>query len=88
MGMPIPPNSLPMKGGMGPFSYIDMGGMFSVLKVRDNPERADPDGWYVHPAGTVAMRADESKMSADGISPPPRPVTPAPSAPHDHSDHK
>lgn len=26
MGMPVPPNSLPMKGAMGPFSYIDMGG--------------------------------------------------------------
>lgn len=26
MEMPTPPNSLPMRGGRGPFSYIDMGG--------------------------------------------------------------
>jgi hypothetical protein len=61
MDMPIPPNSLPMRGMPGPFSYIDMGGMFTVLKVRDNPRTrtvagpADPAGWYQHPDGTVAV---------------------------------
>lgn len=69
MEMPMPPNSTPMRGGPGPFSYIDMGGMFTVLKVRDDPEAADAAGWYRHPAGTVASRADAARLRADGIDP-------------------
>jgi manganese oxidase len=34
MKMPIPPDSAPMRGGEGPFSYIDMGGMFTVHGTR------------------------------------------------------
>jgi len=38
----------------GPFGEIEMGGMFTVIKVRDNiTSYADP-GWYEHPQGTVA----------------------------------
>jgi manganese oxidase len=70
MEMPIPKNSLPMKGAPGPFGYIDMGGMFTLLKVRDEPNGADPKGWYAHPPGTVAGRADPARMQADGVSPP------------------
>ncbi|KYF52903.1 copper oxidase, partial [Sorangium cellulosum] len=69
MHMPIPANSLPMRGGAGPFSYIDMGGMFTIVKVRDEPDKADPNGWYEHPAGTVAGPASAERMRADGISP-------------------
>ncbi|WP_437590680.1 multicopper oxidase family protein [Sorangium sp. So ce1000] len=69
MPMKIPANSLPMRGGDGPFSYIDMGGMFTVLKVRDDPDKADPAGWYAHPAGTVAGPASAERMRADGIDP-------------------
>lgn len=69
MPMPMPPNSLPMRGGPGPFSYIDMGGMFTVLKVRDRPTAADRGAWYKHPAGTVAGPADAERMKADGIAP-------------------
>ncbi|WP_437781470.1 multicopper oxidase family protein [Sorangium sp. So ce1097] len=69
MHMPIPPNSLPMRGGAGPFSYIDMGGMFTIVKVRDEPDKADPNGWYEHPAGTVAGPASADRMRADGINP-------------------
>jgi len=67
MNMPIPPNSLPMRGADGPFGYIDMGGMFTVLKGRDDPNAADPNAWFTHPAGTVAARADAAKMRTDGI---------------------
>ncbi len=67
MQMPIPPNSLPMRGATGPFGYIDMGGMFTILKVRDEPARADPSGWYQHPPGTVAARAEPTRMAEDGI---------------------
>ncbi|UJR84351.1 copper oxidase [Sandaracinus amylolyticus] len=67
MEMDIPPNSLPMRGARGPFSYIDMGGMFTVLKVRERPESADPNGWFEHPAGSVAGPADAARLRADGI---------------------
>jgi FtsP/CotA-like multicopper oxidase with cupredoxin domain len=67
MEMKMPPNSLPMKGGPGPFGYIDMGGMFTVLKVRDDPRPEDRDGWYQNPPGTVAGPADPARMKADGI---------------------
>lgn len=69
MAMAVPPNSLPMRGAPGPFSYIDMGGMFTVLKVRDKPSPADRTGWYTHPTGTVAGPADAARMKADGIDP-------------------
>lgn len=41
--------------------------MFTVLKVRDDPERADPRGWFSHPAGGVAAPADAARMRADGV---------------------
>jgi FtsP/CotA-like multicopper oxidase with cupredoxin domain len=56
MEMPIPENTLPMMTGEGPFGGVEMGGMFTVLKVRKDQKRgdyADP-GWYKHPAGTLA----------------------------------
>jgi hypothetical protein len=67
MRMPIPENSLPMRGAPGPFGYIDMGGMFTVLKVRDKPSPADITGWYEHPEGSVAGPADAGRLAADGI---------------------
>jgi len=75
MEMPIPGNSLPMRGGAGPFGAIDMGGMFTILKVRDNPDEADPAGWYTYPTGSVAGPADPARLRADGI------VLDAPAAP-------
>jgi hypothetical protein len=56
MEMPLPDNTLPMMTGSGPFGGIGMGGMFSVVKVRDNVARGDytDPGWFKHPAGTVA----------------------------------
>jgi FtsP/CotA-like multicopper oxidase with cupredoxin domain len=67
MRMEIPPNSLPMRGVQGPFSYVDMGGMFTLLQVRDDPATPDPDGWYAHPPGTVAGPADPAALARDGI---------------------
>ena len=56
MEMPLPDNTLPMMTGTGPFGPVGMGGMFSVVKVRDNVARGDykDPGWYRHPAGTLA----------------------------------
>ena len=53
----------------GPFGDIDMGGMFTVLKVRDDPGSADAEGWFRHPEGTVAGPADAARLAADGIAP-------------------
>jgi len=45
-----------MMTGDGPFGPVEMGGMFTILKVRDGiTAYADP-GWYKHPAGTVAYK--------------------------------
>ena len=53
-----PENTLAMMAGKGPFGNIEMGGMFTVLKVRDHQAPGDfrDPGWYAHPAGTVARR--------------------------------
>ena len=57
MEMPIPDNTAPMMTGEGPFGSVEMGGMFSVLKVRKDQKPGDfkNPGWYKHPAGTVAQ---------------------------------
>ncbi len=57
MEMPIPENTLPMMTGQGPFGPIEMGGMFTVVKVREGLARSDysDPGWYKHPPGTVAF---------------------------------
>jgi len=67
MGMPVPANSIPMVGGKGPFSYIDMGGMFTVLKVRRDIATYDDPGWYTHPPGMVADAATPDELRRDGI---------------------
>jgi FtsP/CotA-like multicopper oxidase with cupredoxin domain len=56
MEMPLPDNTLPMMTGTGPFGALGMGGMFSVVKVRDDLQRGDyrNPGNYRHPAGTLA----------------------------------
>jgi FtsP/CotA-like multicopper oxidase with cupredoxin domain len=66
-GMPVPRNSIPMRGGRGPFGAIDMGGMFTVLKVRDGLTSYDDPGWYAHPGGTVASAASASELRRDGV---------------------
>jgi len=56
MEMPLPENTLPMMTGRGPFGPIEMGGMFTVMKVREGLKRDDykDPGWYSAPDGTVA----------------------------------
>jgi hypothetical protein len=54
--MPLPENTLPMMDGKGPYGPIEMGGMFTMIKVREGLARGDfkDPGWYKHPPGTVA----------------------------------
>jgi FtsP/CotA-like multicopper oxidase with cupredoxin domain len=69
MGMRVPDNSIPMVGAKGPFGYITMGGMFTLLKVRENLGDSEKDpGNYQHPAGTVAEEATQQDLQRDGIS--------------------
>lgn len=74
MEMPLPDNTLPMMTGTGPFGPLEMGGMFSVVKVRDDVKPGDyrDPGWYRHPAGTVAREYTGEA--------PPAPRSPAPKA--------
>lgn len=56
MDMGQPKNTLPMMSGKGPFGPIEMGGMFTIVKVRDDlTSYADP-GFYKAPAGTIAHK--------------------------------
>ena len=56
--MPGPENTLPMMMGKGPFGDLEMGGMFTLLKVRDGLAPGDfrDPGPYGHPEGSVARR--------------------------------
>ena len=56
MEMPLPDNTLPMMSGNGQFGAIEMGGMFTVVKIRPDVKPGDyrDPGWYKHPQGTVA----------------------------------
>ncbi len=56
--MALPRNSIPMLGGQGPYGPIDMGGMFTIVKVRNDMDYGSDPGWYKQPPGTSARRVD------------------------------
>ena len=66
--MRVPENSIPMVGAEGPFDYITMGGMFTIVKIREGITSYDDPGWYNHPEGTVASLASKEMMEKDGIN--------------------
>ncbi len=69
MGMKMPDNSIPMMGAMGPYDEITMGGMFTVLKVREELSNYDEDpGWYQTPPGTFASLAPEDAIQRNGVA--------------------
>lgn len=76
-----PDNTLPMMTGFGQFGPIEMGGMFTVVKVREGLATNDYNdpGWYRHPEGTVAFEYT-GPNSALG-QPPPAPVQQGTAAP-------
>ncbi|MDQ7956871.1 MAG: copper oxidase [Pseudomonadota bacterium] len=63
MEMPLPDNTLPMMAGQGPFGPAEMGGMFTLLKVRRDQKPGDyrDPGWFRHPAGTVAREVPDDR---------------------------
>jgi FtsP/CotA-like multicopper oxidase with cupredoxin domain len=74
--MPGPKNTLPMMMGQGPFGNLEMGGMFTVVKIRDDQPSGDysDPGWYKNPKGTVAYRVSG-------------PRNPRPEVDHSKMDH-
>jgi hypothetical protein len=92
MEMPIPDNTLPMMTGTGPYGPVEMGGMFTTLKVRKTQKPGDyrDPGWFKQPAGTRAYEWGAA------LPAPKRQTAPAPSAapaelkavkPRSHSQH-
>ena len=92
MEMPLPDNTLPMMTGTGQFGAIEMGGMFSTVKIRAGLARDDyrDPGPYRNPAGTVAYlwpgEPDRPVRATEG------PTTDAPVSyevrkPTGHADH-
>ncbi len=57
MQMAIPEQTLPMMSGSGPYGPIEMGGMFTTLKVRKEQKPGDysDPGAYRQPPGTQAF---------------------------------
>ena len=73
MEMEIPENTLPMMTGTGPYGAVEMGGMFTMLKVRKDQKPGDykDPGWYKQPPGTQAFEwtgslSDPARFQAEG----------------------
>jgi FtsP/CotA-like multicopper oxidase with cupredoxin domain len=68
-----PANTLPMMMGKGPHGPLEMGGMFTVLKVRNDLATGDyrDPGWYQHPPGTTARRVSKDPNFGTPIRRPP-----------------
>jgi hypothetical protein len=84
MEMPLPDNTIPMMTGQGPFGSVEMGGMFSVLKVRRDQKPGDDSnpGWFKHPEGTVAFEwtgamSEPARFASEGGQSMPRVLKPA-----------
>ncbi|WP_313295752.1 copper oxidase [Diaphorobacter sp.] len=66
MEMPLPDNTFPMMSGTGPYGALEMGGMFTTLKVRQHLGASDyrDPGWFKHPAHTVAREWTGAPLDA------------------------
>jgi hypothetical protein len=60
--MPGVQNTLPMMAGDGPYGPIEMGGMFTVIKVREGIDNYADPGWYEQPEGTRVRVADADEI--------------------------
>ena len=80
MEMPLPHNTLPMMTGFGQFGLLEMGGMFTVMKVREGLAAGDykDPGPYKFPSGSVACEFNGDASAA------PRQSDPTTSSPHKH----
>ncbi|HAD05225.1 MAG: copper oxidase [Desulfuromonadales bacterium GWC2_61_20] len=85
MAMPLPDNTIPMMTGEGPFGSVEMGGMFTVVKVRREQKAGDYSnpGWYQHPPGMLAIESngatqEPARLQAESGQSMPRKEKPAP----------
>lgn len=67
MAMPIPENSLSMRAAPGRFSPIDMGGMFTLLEVRERDERGRRPGGFPEASAPIAGPVPAARLLEDGI---------------------
>jgi FtsP/CotA-like multicopper oxidase with cupredoxin domain len=87
MRMPMPRNSMPMAAVQLQYGKSTVGGMFTVLKVRERLAGYDDPGWYRHPEGTVAARAAPEELRRDGIAAANLGEA-VPGSDHRHHDHR
>jgi hypothetical protein len=67
MHMEGPENTLPMMtSDDGPFGSTGMGGMFTILKVRQTQKELEEGGWFKHPPGTVAVSIHPKTAPQEG----------------------
>jgi hypothetical protein len=71
MSMPLPANTLPMMTGFGQFGAIEMGGMFTVVKVREGlaPNDYKDPGPYTNPQSTVAYEVNVAEAGEPARQP-------------------
>ena len=72
-GMPIPANSIPMRGYKGQFGQTVLGSMANMLMVREGIDSYENPGPYKFPKGTVAREATVGELKADRIEIKPMP---------------
>jgi hypothetical protein len=70
MEMPGPDNALPMMTGDGQFGPLEMGGMFTTVKVREGLSRGDfkDPGWYENPLGRHSPDGRRFKVYSETAS--------------------
>jgi FtsP/CotA-like multicopper oxidase with cupredoxin domain len=54
-----PPNTLPMMAGVGLYGNLGMGGMFTMVQVRDELHAGADPGWYRAPPAALARRVSD-----------------------------
>ena len=82
MQMPLPDNTLPMMSGRGQFGAVEMGGMFTTVKIRKSIARNDyrDPGDYPNPPGTVAHEVETDMPPVERRTPAVSPATQSPEA--------
>jgi hypothetical protein len=71
MQMPLPDNTLPMMSGKGQFGSLEMGGMFTTVKIRDGIAKHDyrDPGDYPNPPGTYAREVETDVPPVERMQP-------------------
>ena len=56
-----------MVGGIAGMGYVTMGGMFTILKVRDDLTDDEDPGWYEPDPAELARAATDAELRRDGV---------------------